>query len=136
LNLSGGGEGPAKISDEYRAKLSAVHKGKPLSESHKAALRKPRRPMNDAARANMRRVMSVEQRAQVSARHTGKTWTDEGLANLRAARERQVRPVCADETKKKIGNANRGRVKTPEEIAKRLATLARKKQEKQLGAPS
>ena len=81
------------MSAERRAHLSAMQKGRKFSEEHKAAIA--------ATKASRTYVVSDEARAKMSSSRLGKK-----------------RGPCSPETRKKIGEANKGKIRTEETIAK------------------
>ena len=93
------GKGPR--SAEVRAKISAAHKGVPLSPKHRAA----------CAEANGR----PERRAQSSNLHKGKVISAESLAKMSAS---QKGHVTSEATKAKLSAAGKGRSASDETRAK------------------
>ncbi|MDD2865058.1 MAG: NUMOD3 domain-containing DNA-binding protein [Methylococcales bacterium] len=117
VNLTDGGEGtcgyiPAPRSIEYRAKLSAAHKGKSLSTETRAKIGK----------AGIGRIVTVETRAKISAIHTGMVRTPEQKAKMSAW---QIGRVLSAEHRAKISAANKNR--SPETLAKMAAASKGKK---------
>ncbi len=145
-NLTDGGEGTAGVertpetrakisaakknpSAETRAKMSAVHKGKPLSDEHRAKIgasgkgRKnspetkakmsavhkgvPKSPEHKAklAAANTGKKASAETKAKMSAKHKGKRHTQEARAKITAAKTGKPR---SKETVRKMSIGRRG----------------------------
>lgn len=77
-NQNRGGRGVISHSDEAKQKISAVHKGKPLSEEHRRKI----------SEANTGKMHTAESRQKMSEANTGKTHSDE--------------------TKRKISDAHKG----------------------------
>lgn len=88
------------ISVAAREKLSIAHRGKKLSQEH---------------------------RAKVSAALIGRAVSDATRAKLSAALTGKKRKPCTDERRSEIADFMRGRKWSPEQIAKRVATMARNK---------
>jgi hypothetical protein len=124
LNVStGGASGYAGVqaSPELRAKLSAVHRGKPKSPEHRARigaanLGQKKGAPSAATRAKMREAhkrrppISAETRAKLSEAQRRRVWTDAARATAAEA--------CA-----RLSGANVGRKMSPESIAKRIAAF-------------
>lgn len=84
-NLTRGGEGRLgyKCRPEVKARLSALYKGRPLSEETKAKL----------SRAAKGRKASEETRRKLSAAHKGRRCSDMAKANMSAAQRGLVKSV-------------------------------------------
>jgi len=119
-NLTLGGDGALGyvMSEESKAKMSLAKKGKPMSEAGKQARRgkiawnrgmrkpKPVRIKKD------RQPISEETRAKMSAAKLGKVPWNKGKGKVvEKVHGTVVIRSCSEETKVKIGNANRGRYK-------------------------
>jgi len=115
-NLTDGGEGTLGWipSAEFRAKLSAAHRGRQFSEQHKAAL----------SAALMGHTSSPERNAKNSASQRGRKCSPETRAKLSAAGTRRRH---SPESRARIGASNRGktlgRKHSPETKAKISASL-------------
>ena len=102
------GQKGVKRSDETRAKISNGHKGKRLSEEHIS---------------------------RMSASLKGRTMSDEACAKMSLAKKGNKYALgtkLSDEAKAKISAAQKGKKVSPESTAKRLATLAKNKERKEL----
>ena len=133
----------AKNSDEFRKIMSAIHKGKPLSQQHKKNISASLKGRN----------LSDEHRKKLSVAAKGKQFSDSHKANISAAKK--GKPLSkknregisaalkgrhlSEEHKKNLSLAKKGKKGTPhsEETkakmsASRKAYLAKKKAEKNL----
>ena len=102
------GQKGVKRSDKTRAKISNGHKGKRLSEEHIS---------------------------RMSASLKGRTMSDETCAKMSLAKKWNKYALgtkLSDEAKAKISAAQKGKKISPESIAKRLATVAKNKERKEL----
>jgi group I intron endonuclease len=104
-NLTSGGEGtPGWVpGEEFRAKLSEAHKGKPKSENHRAAMKKPK---------------TAEHRAKISAANMGHAITLEARLKMSAAAKMRA---ISPEQRAKISESGRGKIRSPETRAKMAA---------------
>ncbi len=143
-NLTAGGEGGVNPSAETRAKMSASRKGKPFSESHLANMKNARalvkisdetkakisatlmgrvgKKHSEASKALLSKklkgkVFTPEHCAKISASEIGKTGAKRSAAECEAIRLRTLGHEVSDETRKKIGDANRGRKHSESTIA-------------------
>jgi len=126
-NLKQEAGGGGYLSDETKAKIGAVHKGKTLSDETKAkigAANKGKTPSDETkTKTKMRSAklkMSDETKAKMSASHKGRTHSDEHKAKIGAASKGKT---LSDEHKAKIGVANKGRNHSDETKAKISAAL-------------
>ena len=154
-NLTDGGEGGLNPSDEVRArisatskgrcpnkgnhhtaeakaKISAVHKGKPFSEEHKAKIRANHADVSGEKNPHYGKKHSPEAKAKMSAAHMGKPSPNKGKPSPRKGKK------CSPETCAKMSAARKGKKgkpRSPETKAKIAAsvraTLAKKKLESQ-----
>jgi group I intron endonuclease len=131
-NMTIGGDGSLgyTMSDESKAKMSLAKKGKPMSEAGKQArrgkiawnrgMKKPKPVRVKKAR----KPVSEETRAKMAAAKLGKTPWNKGKGKI--VEKVVVIRSCSEETKVKIGNANRGRYKgVPWTQARRDAQIRR-----------
>ena len=100
------------LSDEHRAKIGAARKGKKHSEETKAKIRAkhkgvPKSPEHKAklAAANTGKKASAETKAKMSAKHKGKRHTKEARAKIAAAKKGKPR---SKETVRKMSIGRRG----------------------------
>lgn len=101
-NLTYGGEGEIPTK-ETKKKMSESQKGRPLSEDHKAKLRKPHkmtytkteehlRKLRESQKANKKLVgcsLSLEHKRKISQTMKGVTFSEEHRRNLKLARQRR-----------------------------------------------
>lgn len=143
-NVVGGGIKSVPRTAETRAKLSAALTGRKLSPERVAriievrtgtkASEETRRRMSEAHK----RLQTPERRARVSAQHKGRVHTAEAKANFSAAQTARFAAMTSEQRKKAAAHldkgpsqacieagrkANTGRVKSPEERAKRSASI-------------
>lgn len=85
-----------KTSDETRAKMSAAHKGKCLSEEHKQKI----------GEINRTKVRTPEMRAKISRGQIGRTVSEETRAKIAAKLRGHI---VSPETREKIGQRHRER---------------------------
>ena len=109
------------LSPEVREKMRKALTGQKRSEEVKARMRKLRDERN-------RFTYEVRQKMSESAKR--RKHSPETLEKIRIASSRRVGVPLSEETKKKIGDANRGRVMSVEQKAK-LAEIARNMPEEQ-----
>ena len=127
-NLNAGGA--IVYTDEIRRKISDTHKGKVITEKHKAAIRKwnieSRQPASEETRKKIaetklgkkRKPFTEEARRNMSASRTGKK-RPEGFGSLISKIQTgKKRSPHSDESKEKIRAANVGRKHSPETIEK------------------
>jgi group I intron endonuclease len=106
---------------EFRAILSAVHKGKKKSPEHCANL----------SAAKMGKKPSLEARANMSAAQTGRKHRPDTLVKMSAAMERRL---CLPETRAILSAANKGKKKSPEHCAKLSAAwIERRRRQRAAG---
>lgn len=131
-------------SAETRAKISMHHTGRKLSPAHRASIAAVRKgtTIPDEVRRKMSeshaRLQTPERRARVSAQHKGRVHTAEAKANFSAAQKARFAAMSSEERKRATLHldkepsrackeaalkANTGRIKTPEERAKRSASI-------------
>gem|GEM_PF-5760465 len=101
-----------KVEPDRGTKISAAKKGKPMSPSHLAAIRK--------SWETRERAKSPEFKAQVSKTMTGRTFTEEHKQNLR--KPHGSRGPMPEEQKAKIAEALKNHTKSPETLAKLSAS--------------
>lgn len=114
-NLSDGGTGSvgAIRSAEFKAKVSAFHKGRKLSQEHIEKMRV----------ANTGKIASPETRLKLSLSHKGQLNSREAMESCWASN--RGRPV-SEERKRKAREGNLGKKRTPEQRA-RMSTSAKGK---------
>jgi group I intron endonuclease len=116
------------LTEKGSSTLSDVHKGNSYAKGHKVS-EEGRARMAEAARNRGPVTRSPELRARISATLKGHPVAEESRAKMSASHKgvkvgyRKRRPM-SDEHKAKISASMRGKRKTPESIAKRLATCA------------
>jgi len=108
-------------SDEHRQQLSEALLGKPKSEEHKAALRKPHKPFERTEEHKRRisealkgRIKSDEVREKISAAKTGvAVHTEEGKRRMSETRSGENSPmfgrIYTEEQKRHLKEVNTGR---------------------------
>ena len=96
------------LSAEHRAKIGAAHKNRKFSEAHRMRI----------SAANMGHAVSVETRQKIS-ESLKRTITPEIRAAMSVSRRGRRMPESA---KAKLSDMLKGRVWTPQQIAKRVAT--------------
>ena len=87
-------------SDAFCQKMSEIKKGKPLSDSHKMALKGISRGMTG-------RHHTEESRLKISNSRSGIVFSEEHKQKLSEAHKGKNRGPCSEETKRKISEANR-----------------------------
>ena len=107
-NLSQGGQGGrlgTKQTDEWKAKMSELRKGRVLTEEHKRKLSEAAkgRKFSDEHRAKLRdakvgRPLSDEHRRKLSEAMKGKRFTDEHKQKLRESKRSSMKKVYCRET--------------------------------------
>jgi group I intron endonuclease len=157
LNLTDGGEGHVNPTDEARAKLSKINKGRVVSEEERIRLGNAMRgkrhteEMKAALSARFKgrvspmlgKKQSDECKRKVSEFNKGRKRSAEAKANmsaaqfLRAEKERALKPppkpkvkkkrVCSEETKRKISEKIKGIRRSEETIAKLSARMKGRK---------
>ena len=88
-------------SDEYKKKLSELHKGREITPECRAKISK----------SNTGKKASEETRAKLRESHLGNKLTPESIAKRLATIEANGGYSHSDETKKKIGDANSGKTR-------------------------
>lgn len=141
LNLTDGGEGTTGIirSFEYRQKISKRHKNKVLSEETKRKISLSKKGSINSietrikiSRANLGRIFSEETRRKLSASkkkyfsehpeakiaignfHRNKTVSMNTRDKLKEKRKFQKRRPCSEETRIKLSQLNKGRIRSEE----------------------
>jgi len=122
-------------SPEYRAKVSAFHKGKPKSDEHRARISASNKgkifspetlaKMSTAHRGNNYRkgkTHSVETRAKIGARRRGSNHSDEARAKISASVK-----IALSKIRKKLSEAQTGRTHSAETRAKMSAAAFKRK---------
>lgn len=99
-NLDSGGNSGRALSEETKAKISAAHKGMKLSPESIAKMK-----------ATKAAGWTPERRANMGAHLKGKKQTPEMIAKRVESLKGRV---CSEETRRKIGEANRRNYSTPE----------------------
>lgn len=131
-----------KSSKETCAKISAAKKGINLSESHKKAISdggkgrvKSQSEIEKVRIALTGKKKSPEHVEKMRQANIGKKYSDETKAKVSASligNSRALGNKLSDETKQKMSESHKGKAQSPEwiekRIAKRLATIAAKKQ--------
>ena len=132
-NLKGGGFIGIVYSDEIRARISAGKVGKKHTPEHRAinSAAQMGKKMETAAIEKMRARMTGVPMAEATkeklrAAHSGKTLSEEHKQKLRKSKNTTPRAPRSAETRAKIGDANRGREKSPETVAKLKAAALRR----------
>jgi hypothetical protein len=101
-----------KMSEEHRKKLSLAHKGKPLSDSHREAL-KGRTPWNKGmtglSSPMKGKTHSTESRKKMSEAHKGKKLSEEHKNKLRGRPSPMKGKKHTEESRKKMSNKLKGR---------------------------
>jgi group I intron endonuclease len=134
-NLTEGGgngrddNGERILSVDGRTKLSEVHKGNSYAKGHKVS-DEARAAMSAGQRNRKHHSPSAEERERVSAKLKGHPVSSETRAKLSKANKGKkrddlkgkIRGPMTEETKEKIAAILRGKKKSPESTAKRLAT--------------
>lgn len=120
-NLKFGGTG-GRHTDETKAKISAAHMGKILTQEHiaKMSAAMTGRVKSDETIAKMSAAMmghavSDETKAKLSAAHMGKVLTEEHRAKMSAA---NMGKTLSEDHRAKMSASQKGRVKTDETRAK------------------
>ena len=96
-------------SEETREKIGAAHKGKIISEEHRAKISENNKYRSEETRANFAaanksKVLSEETRAKISAARKGKTPSEESRAKMCIAQKGRV---VSEEARAKISAANK-----------------------------
>ena len=113
-NMSDGGEGGRNPSQEVRAKLSKIHKGKTLSPEHKAAFCRGRKKPADRLKPKRRLLSKEERRASLMASWTPErraaqaAVTRQRLEKMQAARRARGPHEHSDETKRVLSEKIKG----------------------------
>jgi hypothetical protein len=112
------------FTPEHKAKLSASHKGVPLSENHRKQI----------GLANKGRACTEETKLKISKTNTGKKRTDEARKKMSEWQLGLVRHPLSEETKRKISVANKGNVLPPfsEEVRKNMSNAKKGKTPKNI----
>jgi len=122
------GDGIRVLSEEGRRKLSDVHKGNSYAKGHKVS-DEARALMSEAQKNRGPVIISEEMKARISAKLKGHPVSEESRAKMSAARKGvkvgyRKRGPMSEEHKAKIAAKIKGIKRSPEEIAKRIATCA------------
>lgn len=126
-NKNRGGRGVVSHSDEAKEKISAVHKGKPLSEEHRLKLSKAnkgkkhtagsRRKMSDAHKG---KTLSEETRQKMSESRKGRKHSNETKQKLSEALKGENNPMKRPEVRQKVSEANTNK-KHSEETRRKIS---------------
>jgi hypothetical protein len=102
-NFTDGGEGSSgkKVSPEVREKIRVAQVGRKLSEEHKEKLRQARRG----------KKLTEEHKRKVGEARKGRKHTPEAIEKMRMAAKK--RPPITEETKKKLSLAHKGKKGKP-----------------------
>jgi hypothetical protein len=121
VNMTDGGEGLSgrSMPDEIKAKIGNAHRGRKLSEEHRAKISASRKTMFEAERAaGIRRTISDDHKAAIGRAGKGKIIAD---WHRDAVSKAQRGKTIAPEHREKLCLSVTGHKQTPEQIAKRVA---------------
>lgn len=136
-NKTDGGEGLWNPDEETRRKMSDARRRRVLSQEARAKISaankgKPKPPMTEAQKENLRRKLTGfkhtdEARQKIAAAGTGRKWTEQHRENFKKSRSGIPMPSHVREA---IRQAVVGRKQSPEEVARRVASIKASRERK------